>query len=97
LGFVRFSWPRKIIRTLKIYVHDFDFRFHGNHVLRLNAKRDLQKTIVAVFPACQRRGADAFSRKKILQFARRGMILCGGGQKLGVPPLGLNRFLTTKF
>src|ERR1039457_4936284 len=28
-------------------------------------------------------------RRKFLQFARHGMIICLGGRKLGVPPLGL--------
>ena len=38
----------------------------------------------------------ALFRKKILHFGTCRLILCVGGQMLGVPPLGQNRFLTTK-
>jgi biopolymer transport protein ExbB/TolQ len=45
----------------------------------------LQKRIIAARAASRA----AFSRKKILHFSPRGLIISGGGQKLGVPPLGL--------
>jgi hypothetical protein len=42
--------------------------------------------VVSDFPAGAKR--IHFSRKKILQFGARRMIICVGGQMLGVPSLG---------